>query len=108
MIMIKRGFVLLFFLISPSRFSEYRVYQYSIKNLNSPLKDRKGYMITSTLDPISFLAYHGGPRSLSLDLMRTWMCFGSTAQKKICPSLREEFDLEINKENPFESRRPTN
>lgn len=74
-----------FFLYSPSTFSEYRVYQYLVKNKNLNEKDKvldsKSYFVTSTSDPTTYLAYHGGSETLKIDLLKTWVCRGSTANK---------------------------
>lgn len=66
--------------------AEYRVYQYSIKN-KIPNSDKdEAHFITTTLDPRSYLSYHGGAKLISLDLLRTWICPGNTSRKKICNS----------------------
>lgn len=76
------NFVLLFF--SASTFAEYRVYQYyvftKVKNLN-PLPPQ---IVTSTLDPKSYVAYHGGKDSIDVNLLRSWQCFGNTAKTPVC------------------------
>lgn len=74
---------LLVALFSYSIFAEYRVYQYIVRatQTNSP----KSYFITSTLDPISYMAYHGGDKTLKIDLSKTWTCLGNTGRLDICP-----------------------
>ena len=84
------GFIIfnlfLVLMIENSR-AEYRVYQYSIKYKKLYEVDTKPYLITSTLDPVSYTAYHGGAGSVSVDLLRTWLCKGYTGQlKNYCPS----------------------
>lgn len=64
--------------------AEYRVYQYHIKSRNNYSFDQKSYIITSNLDPVSYLAYHGGEGSLKIDLLRTWVCYGQTSGKNYC------------------------
>ena len=65
--------------------AEYRVYQYYVKSKTPRLDDQKPYLVTSTLDPISYLAYHGGNQSIKIDLLRTWPCHGYTGgNKEIC------------------------
>lgn len=67
--------------------AEYRVYQYYIKSRYKLNHDDQGYLVTSTLDPVSYVAYHGGHQSLKVDLLRTWTCPGHTGQgKPVCPS----------------------
>ncbi len=65
--------------------AEYRVYQYAVRNktvglgeLGSGKADAVTYIVTSTLDPISYQAYHGGESTFGLDLMKSWMCPGHT------------------------------
>lgn len=74
-------------MLSFSAHAEYRVYQYIIKN-KIQLKDSpNGHLVTSTLDPISYIAYNGGHGLLSADLLRTWICPGYTGSgKKTCES----------------------
>ena len=84
------GFVifnLLLILIMETAKAEYRVYQYSIKYKKLYEVDIKPYLVTSTLDPVSYVAYHGGAQTVSVDLLRTWTCKGYTGQlKNYCPS----------------------
>lgn len=73
-----------FFLSSSLSFAEYRVYQYyvfnKVKNLNSTAPN----IVTSTLDPKSYVAYHGGNDSIEVSLLRSWQCFGNTSKNSIC------------------------
>ncbi len=62
--------------------AEYRVYQYYVKAQNPFNIDQKAHMVTSSLDPTTYLAYHGGPETLKVDLLRSWMCLGDTSQHK--------------------------
>jgi hypothetical protein len=75
---------LAFFLFSLNANCEYRVYQYyvhsKIKNLN-PLTPT---LVTSTLDPKSYIAYHGGNDSIEINLLRSWMCLGNTSHNSPC------------------------
>ncbi|PJB52825.1 MAG: hypothetical protein CO099_10535 [Bdellovibrio sp. CG_4_9_14_3_um_filter_39_7] len=74
-------------LFSLSANAEYRVYQYYVKSQNRYSMDREAYLITSTMNPVTYQAYHGGADSIDIDLVRTWSCPGDTSQfKKICPS----------------------
>ena len=66
------------FSILPVR-GEYRAYRYYLK-----WKERSS-VVTSTLDPISFVAYNGGVAKI--DLLDSWMCKGHTGNmRRICPS----------------------
>lgn len=79
--------LMLISLISFSAQAEYRVFQYYIKSQNKYSMDREAYLITSTMDPVTYQAYHGGADSIDVDLVRTWNCPGDTSQfKSICPS----------------------
>lgn len=73
-------------LTSLSSFAEYRVYQYVVKNKVPVIDAPKSHLVTSTLDPVSYLSYHGGATLLRIDLLRTWMCPGHTASKDVCKS----------------------
>ena len=73
--------------LSTSALCEYRVYQYFVKSrFHLPL-DQKAYLVTSTLDPVSYLSYHGGNESIKIELLRSWMCKGDTGEgREICPA----------------------
>lgn len=82
---------LFFFSLNVS--AEYRVYQYLIKNKITTASDQPlGVLKLSTLDPVSYLAYHGGRSLISIDLLRTWICPGNTSKKVICPSPYTEIE----------------
>lgn len=74
----------LLILMSTTCLAEYRVYQYYIKARHPASIDQEPYLVTSTLSPQSYLAYHGGSASITIDLLRTWMCYGDTSYKKTC------------------------
>lgn len=77
-----------------SAIAEYRVYQYIIKNKINTQRVGKPLITTSTLDPISFVAYNGGSKSVEIDLLRTWMCPGNTKKKDLCKSPYRELSAE--------------
>ena len=58
---------------------------------------KKMIQIITTLNPQAYEAYLGS-RKTQLYLMRTWICPGVTARKKICPSPYSQFD-ELNSNN---------
>lgn len=66
--------------------AEYRAYQYLVKS-NDPYAVTTGAQaqyLVSTLNPQMYKSYHGG-NSLSVDLLRTWICPGYTGRhQKIC------------------------
>ncbi len=74
----------LIILSTSNAFSEYRVYQYYVKSKFKLPYDTEAYLVTSTLDPISYISYHGGEDSINVNLLRTWMCKGDTSKKDYC------------------------
>jgi len=94
--MMKKGLLTLSILfLSTACFAEYRVYQYVIKARSPFSINQKGYMVTSTLDPQSYLSYHGGPSTLKLDLIRSWMCRGNTSKQEYCESPHSKMKREL-------------
>lgn len=74
----------LFFLFSFRAQAEYRVYQYYVTSLYKSslgLSPVTTYLETSTLDPTSYLFYHGGEESIRVDLLRSWICKGYTGER---------------------------
>ena len=75
------------FLVPKQAEAEYRVYQYFVKSKFNLPQDKEGHLVTSTLDPVSYIAYHGGLQSIEIDLLRTWVCKGHTGYfKNFCES----------------------
>lgn len=81
--MVLWSLITLFF--SVNSLAEYRVYQFSLKN-KVMTSQTDEHIITTTLDPQSYVSYHGGPRLIAVNLLRTWMCPGNTARKPLCSS----------------------
>ena len=79
-------------IFSSSVFAEYRVYQYIVKNKIVTAPDQNNsHFVTTTLNPVTYLAYNGGSNLYQIDLLRTWICPGFTgAKKEICKSPYEE------------------
>ena len=79
----KLVFFLLTLITSFGAKAEYRAYQYLVKS-NDPYavatKAQAKYIV-STLNPQMFKSYHGGS-SVSIDLLRTWICPGYTGSRK--------------------------
>ncbi len=69
-------------------FAEYRAYQYIVKNKILTAQDQSNsHLITSSMDPETYISYHGGHNLISIDLLRTWVCPGHTGNRKdICDS----------------------
>lgn len=42
------------------------------------------FIVTSTLDPKSYVSYHGGNSSIRVNLLKTWTCKGHTGAKSVC------------------------
>lgn len=96
--MIKFLSIIILLLLSANLFAEYRVYQYYIKSKVKNLDQVSSYLVTSTLDPKSYIAYHGGYDSIELNLLRSWMCMGNTSRGPICTiSSGQELDEEVKK-----------
>jgi hypothetical protein len=84
-------FFTLIFLVASTSFAEYRVYQYSIRTLLDKPHDNQSYIIISTLNPVTYQAYHGGSEAIHLDIVRSWMCMGNTGNgQEICKSPEEQ------------------
>ncbi len=67
--------------------AEYRVYQYFVKSKSFKAQDNGSYIVTTSLNPVTYRAYHGGQETITLDSMRTWICPGYTGKfKQYCPS----------------------
>ncbi len=92
--MLKKLAIIALVLTSASVSAEYRVYEYVIKARNPFSINQKAYLVTSTLDPQSYLAYHGGASTLKIDLIRTWMCKGDTSKSDYCESPYQQMKRE--------------
>lgn len=77
--------------------AEYRVYQYYVQPITFNQNDPNSYRVVSTLDPISYIAYHGGAESIRIDMISTWICKGHTGNRReLCPSPLEQFENQQN------------
>lgn len=99
--MLRKSLVVLFFLsmlVFQKANAEYRVFQFTVKAKNPYSMDQKTHLVTSTLDPQSYKAYHGGGETLAIDLLRTWMCRGNTAGQEVCspPLVKADTVTEVN------------
>lgn len=94
--------LLSFSFLSESVFAEYRVYQYYVSSKYKKPDEQKPYLVTSTLDPVSYISYHGGQESIKVDLLRTWPCPGHTEEgKPFCTGALERSEgQELNQEAP--------
>ncbi len=71
-------------LYSTLAFSEYRVYQYYVRTKVQNLTTNQAELVTSTLNPVAYLAYHGGGEALEVNLLRSWQCMGDTSKQPVC------------------------
>jgi hypothetical protein len=86
--------LVLYCILSFPAHAEYRLYQFYVHpQLKSPLvEEKKSSIEISTLDPVTYVAYHGGQEAIKVDLLRTWICPGDTSKQiDFCPSPYEEF-----------------
>jgi predicted PP-loop superfamily ATPase len=95
--MIKKNRVIILFIFSilliEKSFAEYRVYQYYVKNKIKNVVNLPSELVTSTLDPKSYVAYSGGRDSIEVKLLRSWLCFGDTSKQPVC-TISEGHELE--------------
>lgn len=61
--------------------AEYRVYQYQVLDLSRKGLKGSANKVTTTLNPVSYISYHGGGNSTKVSLLRSWQCFGHTGEK---------------------------
>jgi hypothetical protein len=71
-------------LLCTNTYAEYRVYQYYVRPKVQNINPSKAELVTSTLNPRAYAAYHGGSLSIDLTLMRSWMCMGDTSHEDVC------------------------
>lgn len=83
--------IIFFFLITECVYAEYRVYQYWVK---SKSRD-KAELITSSLDPKAYLAYYGKENETSINLVRSWVCYGDTGKHKVPCNFEEKLNNEV-------------
>ena len=80
-----KAIVALFILFFHSQvFAEYRVYQYYVRTKIQNLTKVDAELVTSTLNPVAYIAYHGGNESIEVNLLRSWQCMGDTSKSSIC------------------------
>lgn len=76
--------ILLPMLFMAPAFGEYRVYQYYIRSKMQNINPPNAQLVTSTLNPASYMAYHGGKLTIDLTLLRSWVCMGNTSHQPVC------------------------
>lgn len=65
-------------------FCEYRVYQYYVRTKLQNITNVPAEVVTSTLNPVAYIAYHGGNEAIEVNLLRSWQCMGNTAKLPVC------------------------
>lgn len=80
----KRLITLAALLISFQAFGEYRVYQYYVRSKLQNITSVPSELVTSTLNPIAYVAYHGGAEAVEVNLLRSWQCMGNTSKQPVC------------------------
>ncbi len=77
--------------------AEYRVYQYVVTNkIKSAIDAPQSSVRVSTMNPVTYIAYNGGKSLINVDLLRTWVCPGRTANfKELCKSPYAKLSDEI-------------
>jgi hypothetical protein len=81
----KTSFIaLLPFCLCANAFGEYRVYQYYVRPKIQNITIVGAELVTSTLNPVSYIAYHGGAEAVEVNLLRSWQCMGNTSKIPVC------------------------
>jgi len=75
-------------------FCEYRVYQYYVRPKIQNITIVAAELVTSTLNPLAYVAYHGGKESVEVNLLRSWQCMGDTSNSPVC-SISDGKELKI-------------
>lgn len=75
---------LIILLFSTQVKGEYRVYQYYVRSKIQNITPVGAELVTSTLNPVAYIAYHGGSESIEVNLLRSWQCMGNTAKEPVC------------------------
>lgn len=82
--MIKPILLFILCLYSAQALCEYRVYQYYVRSKLQSVSNVPSEIVTSTLNPVSYIAYHGGKESIEVNLLRSWQCMGNTSKQPVC------------------------
>lgn len=69
------------------------MYQYYVRPKIQNITAVAAELETSTLNPIAYVAYHGGQESVEVNLLRSWQCMGNTSHKVVC-SMSEGRELD--------------
>ena len=65
-------------------FSEYRAFELVIENQQT----QQRRIVVSTLDPLQYPDYYPVSPNEIVMYQDTWMCYGNTSNKNICPNPR--------------------
>lgn len=80
----KKIFTFIVLSSSSLAFAEYRVYQYYVRSKIQNITPQTTDLVTSTLNPLAYIAYHGGSESIEVNLLRSWQCMGNTSNLPVC------------------------
>lgn len=82
--MMKALFTFTALIFTSQVFGEYRVYQYYVRSKIQNITSVPSEVVTSTLNPLAYIAYHGGHESIEVNLLRSWQCMGNTSRQPLC------------------------
>jgi hypothetical protein len=82
--MMKALFTFTALIFTSQALGEYRVYQYYVRSKIQNITSVPSEVVTSTLNPLAYIAYHGGNESIEVNLLRSWQCMGNTSRQPPC------------------------
>lgn len=86
--------LILSLLLAPFASGEYRAYELIITNLNTGAERR----VLSNFDPTQYRDLHPVLQEEEITLNASWMCYGDTSQKPVCP--QPEIQRSLPKSDP--------
>ncbi|NBX68441.1 MAG: hypothetical protein EBR01_05695 [Proteobacteria bacterium] len=79
-------------MISWTAQGSYRVYQLRVRHYDQTAKKKINRVVLTVMDPVQYLSFNGGPRTMKVDLQDTWYCPGDTSGKRYCKKPKEPVD----------------
>lgn len=89
-------FILLLFVFCSQTRAEYRAYRLTITNLVTGAQRS----VISNFDPIQYRDLYPVLKEEEVTLEKSWMCYGDTSQKPICPERESAETLPKSDLNP--------
>lgn len=80
---------LLFLGVTSSSEGSYRLYQLRIRHYDQLAKKKINRVVLTTMDPVQYEGFHGGPGVMKVEFLDTWYCPGDTSHKKVCNKPKE-------------------